>query len=85
MYQSHAGVYGPSKPTVDSCSAFSIASLVGSGEKMGTNPWIGRPTCCGLCRKPFFSRAVTLCNIVDDSQRVAICGPREIRMVLDHT
>jgi hypothetical protein len=42
-------------------------------------------TCCGLCREPFFSRAMTLLNSVDDSRRVAICGPREIRMILDHT
>jgi hypothetical protein len=29
-------------------------------------------------------KAVTLYNAIDDSRRVAICGPREIRMVLDH-
>jgi hypothetical protein len=34
------------------------ASLAGSGEKLGMNPWIGQPTCCGLCREPFFSGAV---------------------------
>jgi hypothetical protein len=44
----------------------STASLVGLGEKLGMNPRIGQPLCCGLCREPFFSRAVTLFNSVDD-------------------
>jgi hypothetical protein len=52
---------------------------------MGMNPRISQPACCGLCREPFFSGAVTLSSAVDDSQRVAICGLREIHMVLDHT
>jgi hypothetical protein len=34
------------------------ASLAGSGEKLGADPWIGQPACCGLCREPFFSGAV---------------------------
>jgi hypothetical protein len=34
------------------------ASLAGSGEKLGMDPRIGQPTCCGLCREPFFSGAV---------------------------
>jgi hypothetical protein len=34
------------------------ASLASSGEKLGTNPRIGQPVCCGLCREPFFSGAV---------------------------
>jgi hypothetical protein len=34
------------------------ASLAGSGEKLGTDPRIGQPTCRGLCREPFFSGAV---------------------------
>jgi hypothetical protein len=42
------------------------ASLVGSGEKLDTDPWIGQPTCCGLYQKPFFSKAVALLNFVDD-------------------
>jgi hypothetical protein len=41
------------------------ASLVGSGEKLGTDSWIGQPTCYGLCRKPFFSGAVAMLNSVD--------------------
>jgi hypothetical protein len=43
-----------------------IASLVGSGEKLGMDPWIGQLACCGLCQEPFFSGAVTLLNSVDD-------------------
>jgi hypothetical protein len=34
------------------------ASLAGSGEKLGTNPWIGQSACCGLCQEPFFSGAM---------------------------
>jgi plasmid stabilization system protein ParE len=29
-------------------------SLASSGEKLGTNPRIGRSTCRGLCRERFF-------------------------------
>jgi hypothetical protein len=39
------------------------ASLVGSGEKLGMDPRIGQPTCCGLCREPFFSGAVASVQI----------------------
>jgi hypothetical protein len=35
-------------------------------EKLGMDPWIGQPSCCGLGRKPFFSGAVGLLNSVDD-------------------
>jgi hypothetical protein len=42
------------------------ASLVGLGEKLGTDPWIGQPTCRGLCQEPIFSGAVALLNSVDD-------------------
>jgi hypothetical protein len=34
------------------------ASLAGSGEKLGMDPRIGHPACCGLCWEPFFSGAV---------------------------
>jgi hypothetical protein len=44
----------------------SNASLVGSGEKLDTDPQIGQPACYGLCREPLFSRAVALLNSVDD-------------------
>jgi hypothetical protein len=60
-YRSHAGVYGPSKPSSLSLTEVwlkSIASLVGLGEKLDTDPRIDQPACCGLCREPFFSGAV---------------------------
>jgi hypothetical protein len=65
----HMLIYEPSK----SSSLMSIegdftltASMAGSGEKLGTNPWIGQPSCCGLCRESFFSGAVDLSIDVDD-------------------
>jgi hypothetical protein len=42
------------------------ALLISSGEKQGTDSWIGQPSCCGLHREPFFLGAVTLLNSVDD-------------------
>jgi hypothetical protein len=42
------------------------ASLVGSGEKLGTDPRIGQLVCCGLYQEPFFSGAVALLNAVDN-------------------
>jgi hypothetical protein len=59
MYRSLVGVYVPSKPSSWSPTGAWLtptASLVGSGEKLGTDPWVGQPTCCGLCRQPFFLR-----------------------------
>jgi hypothetical protein len=41
-------------------------SMVVLGEKLGTDPQIGQPTCCELCREPFFSVVVALLNSVDD-------------------
>jgi hypothetical protein len=35
-----------------------LTSLAGSGEKLDMDSWISQPTCCELCREPFFSRAV---------------------------
>jgi hypothetical protein len=40
------------------------ASLVDSGEKLGTDPRINHPTCCGLCQEPIFSGAVALLNSI---------------------
>jgi hypothetical protein len=41
-------------------------SMAGSREKLGMDPWIGQPACCGLCQEPFFSGAVALTIVVDD-------------------
>jgi hypothetical protein len=42
------------------------ASIVVLGEKLGMNPRIDQPSCCGLGQEPFFSGAVALLNSVDD-------------------
>jgi hypothetical protein len=68
-YRSHAGVYGPSKPSSQlsiEALLFPTASLAVVGEKLGTDPWIGQLACCGLCREPFFSGVVDLFKSVDD-------------------
>jgi hypothetical protein len=41
------------------------ASLVGSGEKLGMDPWISQLSSYRLCQEPFFSEAVALLNSVD--------------------
>jgi hypothetical protein len=53
--------YGSSKSSSLSSTEVwlkSTISLVGLGEKLGTDPRIGQPMCCRLCREPFFSGAV---------------------------
>jgi hypothetical protein len=48
---------GPVSLVVDCQQKFDFsptASLAVVGEKLGTDPRIGQPTCCGLCREPFF-------------------------------
>jgi hypothetical protein len=55
------------------------------GEKLGTDSQIDQSACCGLCREPFFSGQWTRSNLLTTVRNVAICGPREIRMVFDHT
>jgi hypothetical protein len=61
--------YGPGKPSslLSTEGGFTpIASMAGSGEKLGTDPQISQLSCCGLCREPFFSWAMTLSIVVDD-------------------
>jgi hypothetical protein len=61
--------YGPGKPSSRlSIEAwlFPTAPLAAVGEKLGTDPWIGPPACCGLYQKPFLSGAVDLFKSVDD-------------------
>jgi hypothetical protein len=48
---------------------FLHCSLVVVGEKLGMDPRIGRPLCCGLCREPFFSGVVDLFKYVDDGMK----------------
>jgi hypothetical protein len=40
--------------------------MASSGEKLGTDPRIGKPACCGLCQEPFFLGAVALSIAIDD-------------------
>jgi hypothetical protein len=72
MYRSHAGVYGPSKPSSQlstEARLFPTASLVVVGEKLGTDPWISQPAYCGLCKEPFFLGAVDLLKSIDDCMK----------------
>jgi hypothetical protein len=67
-YRSHSGVYGLSKPTSwlpTEGWLFPTTSMVGSGEKLDTDPWITQSG-WGLCRKPFFLGAVDLFKYVGD-------------------
>jgi hypothetical protein len=69
MYRSHAGDIGPISLVAGHQQMIGFAptaSIAVPGEKLGTNLWIGQPTCCDLCREPFFSGAVALLNSVDN-------------------
>jgi hypothetical protein len=69
MYRSHIGDMGSVSLVVcrqQMLDFASTSSLVGLGEKLGMDPQIGQPMCCGLCQELFFSRAVVLLNSVDD-------------------
>jgi hypothetical protein len=60
---------GPVSPVADHQQKVGFtptASLVVLGEKLGTDPRIGQPSCNGLCWEPFFSGVVALLNSVDD-------------------
>jgi hypothetical protein len=61
------------------------ASLVGLGEKLSTDPRVGQPVCCGLCREPLFSGAVALLNSVDGSCKVAMYTDRPQEAYAGHT
>jgi hypothetical protein len=69
MYRLHTSVYRHSKPSSLSSTENGFtptASMATLGEKLGTNTRIGQPTCCGLCREPFFSGVVALSIAIDD-------------------
>jgi hypothetical protein len=69
IYRSHVGDMGLVSLVASCQQKVSFAptiSLVGSGEKLDTDPRIGQPSWCGLCQEPFFSGAVDLLNSVDD-------------------
>jgi hypothetical protein len=61
--------YGPGKPSSlpSTEGGFTpTASMAILREKLGMDPRIGQPACCGLCQELFFSGAVALSIIVDD-------------------
>jgi hypothetical protein len=64
--------YGSGMPSgllsIEAC-LFPTASLAFVGEKLRTDPWIGRPSSYGLCQEPLFSRSVDLYNFVHDSAK----------------
>jgi hypothetical protein len=56
MYRSYADVYGSSKTSSHRQQMLGFAptsSMVGSGEKLGTDPRIDQSTCYGLCQEHF--------------------------------
>jgi hypothetical protein len=62
-------LYEPSKPSslISTEGDFTpTASMVDSGEKLGTDSRIGQPSCCGLCRESFFSGGIALFIVVDN-------------------
>jgi hypothetical protein len=64
--------YRPGKPSSLPSTDGSFtptASMAGSGDKLGTDPRIGQPSCCGLCWEPFLSEVVALSIIVDDGAK----------------
>jgi hypothetical protein len=67
-YRSHAGDMGPVSLVAGHQQKNGFApttSMTVLGEKLGMDPWIGHPACCGLYREPFFSGAVAQLNSVD--------------------
>jgi hypothetical protein len=81
-------IYGSSKPSSLSSTEIWLkltSLLVGLGEKLGTDLWIGQPACCRLCREPFSREQWDPSKSVYGSGKVTIRGILEIRMVDGHT
>jgi hypothetical protein len=88
MYRSHAGVYGPSKLSSWSPTGAWLtptALLVGLGEKLGIDPRSVSRRDVDCVGNPFSREQWDPSKSVGVSQKVVICGVREIRIVLDHT
>jgi hypothetical protein len=51
------------------------------GEKLDGDPQISQPVCWDVVGNSFFSGVVTLSNSIIGKRKVAMCRPREIRMV----
>jgi hypothetical protein len=58
--------------------------MVVSGEKLGTDMRITQ-LCCGYVGSPSSKKQWICSNLLATVRKVAICGPHEIRMVLNHT
>jgi hypothetical protein len=61
MYSSHAGVYESSKPNSWSpiwAWLTPTTSLADSRDKLGMDPRVNQPACCGLYQEPFLSDVV---------------------------
>jgi hypothetical protein len=52
---------------------------------LGTDARIDQPACCGLCREPFSLEQWDPSKSGGGSQKVALYGSREIRIVDGHT
>jgi hypothetical protein len=87
-YRSHVGDMGPVSLVVGRqqkvCFA-PTAILVGSGEKLGSDPRIDQSMCYWLCQEPFFSRVVALLNSVDDSWKVIMYCDYQQKAYTGHT
>jgi hypothetical protein len=71
-YRLHVGDMGPVNLVVGCQQKFDFsptAPLDVLGEKLGTDPRIRQPVCCGLCREPFFSGVVDLFKSIDDCMK----------------
>jgi hypothetical protein len=68
MYQSHAVIWTSKPNSLSSTEVWlkSTTSLVGLGDKLGTDLRIGQPVCCGLCRELFSQEQWDLSKSVDD-------------------
>jgi hypothetical protein len=70
-YRSHTGDMGPVSLVIG-CQQeleFPHCSLAIVGEKLVTDPRIGWPSCCELCREPFFSGVVDLFKSIDECMK----------------
>jgi hypothetical protein len=59
--------------------------MAGLGEKLGTNPWIDSRRAVDCVGSPFSREQWFYLSLLIMERKVAICGPREICMILDHT
>jgi hypothetical protein len=88
MYRSHAGDMGPVSLLADINRCLALPPLLHWLAQERNWVWTHgsvsrRDVDC--VRSPFSQEQWPCSTLLMTSRRVAICGPREIRMVLDHT